>query len=105
MPKGCRTKSNFFSGPATKRGGGGKAWPLRKNTFFEALKKIYGPLSWRGGIPGRATKKRPLFFSGFPNMNIFFIFSKANLISVLFYSEILNSNYFHIGLFFLFLTV
>ena len=29
----------FFSGPATKRGGG-RTWPLRKRPFFEALKKF-----------------------------------------------------------------
>ena len=33
------TKKSFFSGPATKRGGGVRDWPLRKRTFFEALKK------------------------------------------------------------------
>ena len=44
-------KKFFFSGPATKKGGGVKAWPLRKKTFFEA-NKIYDiflwPLSSRG---------------------------------------------------------
>ena len=31
--KGGRKKSSVFSGPATKRGGGGRAWPLRKKNF------------------------------------------------------------------------
>ena len=43
----------FFSGPATKRGGGGRGSPLRKKTVFKALKKIkeifLWPLSSRGG--------------------------------------------------------
>ena len=35
LSKGSRKKdkSSFFSGPATKRGGG-KVWPLRKKNFF-----------------------------------------------------------------------
>ena len=37
-------KSYFFSGPATKRGGGGKALPLRKiphkNVATKPLKKV-----------------------------------------------------------------
>ena len=30
-------KNIFFSGPTTKRGGGVRAWSLRKKNFFEAL--------------------------------------------------------------------
>ena len=52
-------KSVFFIGPATKRGRGVRAWPLRKNTFFEALKKILEnmlwPLSSRGRGGGKAS--------------------------------------------------
>ena len=54
-------KSNFFSGRATKGGGGGvKAWPLKKiifgkfvvfDKFVAILRKKYGPFSpkilWR----------------------------------------------------------
>ena len=33
---------SFFSGLATKLGGGVRAWPLRKNTFFKSSKKMSG---------------------------------------------------------------
>ena len=61
-------KNGFFSGSATKRGGGGvRAWPLRKNTVFWSSKKtlenILWPLSSRGG--GKALVAGPLT-CGFP---------------------------------------
>ena len=40
MSKGCREKKIHFSGPATKRGGGVKAGPLRKRTFFYDKERI-----------------------------------------------------------------
>ena len=54
IAKESRKKNrSFFSGLATKRGGGVMAWPLRKKTFFEALKKFWNfffwPLSSRWG--------------------------------------------------------
>ena len=62
---GSRKKCVFFSGPATKRGGGVRAWPLRENTVFWSSKKILEKNLWqlssRGG-GGKATEKRPLFF-------------------------------------------
>ena len=39
ISKGSHKKVLFFSGPAI-RGGGVRTWPLRKKTFFEALKKL-----------------------------------------------------------------
>ena len=50
-------KKFFFSGPATKKGGGLRAWPLRKITFFEAgeekkfPKNVAAQLEGRGGRP------------------------------------------------------
>ena len=45
----------FFSCPTTKRGGGGKAWPLRKNTVF------YMVLWWCGNSkhPARRCIRHP----------------------------------------------
>jgi len=36
----------FFIGPATMRGWGVRAWPLRKKSVFEDLKKILGNFLW-----------------------------------------------------------
>ena len=38
--KGSRKKSSFFSGRDTERGGGVKAWSLKKNTPFETVGKV-----------------------------------------------------------------
>ena len=40
MNKKSRKKSYLFSGPATKRGEGGKGWATKKNNFFFNSKKI-----------------------------------------------------------------
>ena len=40
MVREAAKKRSFFSGPATKRGGGVSALSLRKNTVFKALKKF-----------------------------------------------------------------
>ena len=65
----------FFCGPATK---GGKGWPLRKNNFFEALKKNLtkkfaqkkGPLSSRGvGKALVAGTQKKYFFAA--SLNVF----------------------------------
>ena len=61
--------------PLRGRGGGLRAWPLRKKRFFEALKKspkksptkivkflVARPLKGvGGGVKGLATKKKELF--------------------------------------------
>ena len=39
MSKGSRKKIGVFLVARPLRGGGGRAWPLRKNTVFEILKK------------------------------------------------------------------
>ena len=55
----------FFRGPATKRGGGLKAGPLRKITFFEARKKnpkkMWPKCSKLEGGGGEAPNKRTFF--------------------------------------------
>ena len=59
---------SFFSGPATKRGVG-RAWPLRKNTFFEApqkIRKILWPLS-------RVTKKISFLWHSLVVQSVFFL--------------------------------
>ena len=52
-------KKFFFIGPATKRGGGVRAWPSRKNYFFKALKINFSKKM--RGFSGWATKKRTFF--------------------------------------------
>ena len=42
-------KKFCFNGPASKRGGGGKVGPLRKNNFLEAPKKMWQLRSQEGG--------------------------------------------------------
>ena len=73
--RSCREpqKNNDIFLVAHKRGGAVRAWPLRNNTVFEALKQVLGnclwPLSLRGvkglGLSGQATEEKK--FCGFPN--------------------------------------
>ena len=62
---------SFFSAPATKWGGG-RAWQLRKNTVFEALKKILEKNVWLEGSGGggKDTKKYRYFFAASLNYQI-----------------------------------
>jgi len=64
-------KKFFFSAPATKRGGGVTAMPIRKKNFFRSSRKKFSKKNVNTNLEGggvRPLKKRTLFFCGFPHV-------------------------------------